>query len=62
MKEKQKAEAAGAELLGRDDAELQALRDAVAAAEQRTAEAQAATVRVESELRDYKVCRGLGLG
>ncbi len=53
-KEKQKAEVAAAELRGKGDAEVEALRGAVAAAEQRTAEAQASVERVASELREYK--------
>ena len=54
-KEKQKAELAAAELRGQGDAEVEALRGAVSAAEQRTAEAHAAAERLSAELRDYKV-------
>lgn len=60
VKEKQKSEAAVAELRGQGDAELDSLRSEVAAAEHRAVEAQAATERVESELRDYKVCASGG--
>ncbi len=55
MKDKQKAEVAAAELRGKGDAELEALRNAATTAEQRVAEAQAAAERVVAELRDYKV-------
>ena len=48
LKEKQKADVAAAE--------MEALRNTASAAEQRVVEAQAATERVATELRDYKVC------
>ena len=56
VKEKQRAEVVAAELRGKGEAELDTLRAAVAAADQRTAEAHAATAWLESELRDYKAC------
>ena len=54
LKDKQKAEVAAAELRGKGDAEVEALRSAAATAEQRVAEAQADVERVATELRDYK--------
>lgn len=60
VKEKQKSEAAVAGLRGQGDAEMEALRSEVAAAEHKAGEAQSATERVESELREYKVCASEG--
>ena len=60
VKEKQKSEAAVAGLRGQGDAEMEALRSEAAAAGHRSAEAQSATERVESELREYKVCDSKG--
>ena len=59
-KEKQRAEVAAAELRGKGDAEVEALRGAVAAAEQRTAEVHSSVERVANELRDYKARGGSG--
>ena len=53
---------AAAELRGKGDAEVEALRGAVAAAEQRTAEAHASVERVATELREYKACPVVSAG